>query len=103
MTTLQEDLEVEVEVYRVDDLKCAQQRYEGHQLVTLEVTSRVEKRMIKAGTPIVRTGQSLGTLAAYLLEPQSEDGFCAWNFLDDELTVGVDVPILRLPNPVFNL
>ena len=28
-----------------------------------------------------------------------DDGFCTWNFLDDELAVGSDVPILRLPIP----
>jgi len=100
---LKEDLQVEVEVYRVDNLKRAQQEYEGHQLVHLEVTPRIEKRTIEAGTPIVRTGQPLGTLAAYLLEPQSEDGFCAWNFLDDELAVGKDIPILRFPKTVPGL
>ncbi len=100
---LEEDLEVEVEVYRVDELKRAQQEYEGHHLVTLEVTPRIEMRTIEAGTPIVRTGQPLGTLAAYLLEPQSEDGFCAWNFLDGELAVGKDIPILRFPIPVPGL
>jgi hypothetical protein len=84
-------------------LKRAQRKYEGHQLVTLEVTPRVETRTIKAGTPIVRTGQPLGTLAAYLLEPQSEDGFCTWNFLDDELAVGKDIPVLRLPKPIPGL
>ncbi|MHC4407195.1 MAG: M14 family metallopeptidase, partial [Planctomycetota bacterium] len=98
-----QDLEIEVEVYRVDDLKRDQRKYEGHQLVTLEVTPRVENRTIKAGTPIVRTGQPLGTLAAYLLEPQSEDGFCTWNFLDDELAVGKDIPVLRFPKPVPGL
>jgi hypothetical protein len=100
---LKEDLKVEVEVYRVDDMKRAQQEYEGHQLVTLEVTPRVEERMLKAGTPIVRTGQPLGTLAAYLLDAQAEDGFCAWNFLNDELAVGKDIPILRFPQPMSGL
>ena len=70
---------------------------------TLEVTPRVEERTIKAGTPIVRTGQPLGTLTAYLLEPQSEDGFCTWNFLNDELVVGKDIPVLRFPKPVPGL
>ena len=100
---LEEDLEVDAEVYRVDDLKRAQQEYEGHQRVTVEVTPRVERHTIKAGTPIVRTGQPLGTLAAYLLEAQAEDGFCAWDFLKDELAVGKDIPILRLPKPVAGL
>ncbi|HWB20784.1 MAG TPA: hypothetical protein VG711_10815, partial [Phycisphaerales bacterium] len=49
---------------------------------------------------LVRTAQPLGTLAVYLLEPQSEDGLATWNFFDDSLTVGSDFPILRIPNPI---
>ena len=94
---MKQDLETEVEVYRVDGLKRAEREYEGHRLVTLDVTPRVETRTIKAGTTIVRTGHPLGTLAAYLLEPQSEDGFCTWGFLDEDLAVGQDIPVLRLP------
>ena len=100
--SLTNDVETEVEVYKVDELNRAERKYEGHQLVTLNVTCRLEKQTIKAGTPIVRTGQPLGTLAAYLLEPQSEDGFCTWNFLDEDLEVGKDVPILRFPNALPN-
>ena len=46
---------------------------------------------------IVRTGQALGNLVVYLLEPQSEDGLTAWNFLDDHVEEGKDFPILRVP------
>jgi hypothetical protein len=46
---------------------------------------------------VVRTAQRLGTLAAYLLEPQSEDGLCAWNFFDGTLKRGTDFPVLRVP------
>ena len=46
---------------------------------------------------MVRCAQPLGTLAAYLLEPQSEDGLCAWNFFDEGLKQGADYPVLRLP------
>jgi hypothetical protein len=46
---------------------------------------------------VVRTGQPLGSLAAYLLEPQSADGLATWNFFDAELEKGKDFPVLRLP------
>jgi len=36
----------------------------------------------KAGTFVVRTAQPLANIAAYLLEPQSNDGLVTWNFLD---------------------
>jgi hypothetical protein len=50
------------------------------------------------GMMVVRCAQPLGTLAAYLLEPQSEDGLCAWNFFDESLKPGADYPVVRLPN-----
>ena len=35
-----------------------------------------------AGTLVVRTAQPLANVAAYLLEPQSNDGLMTWNFFD---------------------
>ena len=34
------------------------------------------------GALVIRTAQPLGSLAAYLLEPESDDGFLVWNFFD---------------------
>jgi hypothetical protein len=48
-----------------------------------------------AGGYRVRTAQPLGILAAYLLEPASEDGLVTWNLLDAELVPGRAYPILR--------
>jgi hypothetical protein len=43
----------------------------------------------------VYTAQPLGLLAAYILEPASEDGIVTWNLLDAELAPGRAYPILR--------
>jgi hypothetical protein len=44
----------------------------------------------------ISTSQPLGRLAFYLLEPTSDDGLVAWNYLDDQLRDGTIVyPILR--------
>ena len=50
-----------------------------------------ETRRILAGTCLIRTGQQLGSLAVFLLEPASEDGLCAWNVFDAGLTVGGNI------------
>jgi hypothetical protein len=42
--------------------------------------------------------QPLGTLAAYLLEPESDDGLTHWGFFDASLRAGNDFPILRVVN-----
>jgi dipeptidyl-peptidase 4 len=94
---LAEDSELDVEVYRVDELNRARS-FQRHELVGLEVTPRKEKRRIETGTILIRTAQPLGSLAVHLLEPQSADGLATWNFFDEWLAVGSDYPVLRLPS-----
>ena len=75
----------------------ARSTFQKHVMLTVGVTSRKERKSVPRGTMIVRTGQALGNLVVYLLEPQSEDGLTAWNFLDDHVEEGKDFPILRVP------
>jgi dipeptidyl aminopeptidase/acylaminoacyl peptidase len=93
---LREDIDLDLEIYRIDKVKNSA-IYQKRRLVEVEATSRKEARRIMAGTILVRTAQPLGTLAAYLLEPQAEDGLCAWDFFADGVQEGKDFPVLRLP------
>ena len=52
-----------------------------------------------AGWFLVRTDQPLGVLAAYLLEPASEDGLATWNLLDRELQPHADLSDRPRPRP----
>jgi dipeptidyl-peptidase-4 len=97
---LREDIELDLEVYRVDKIARASQAFQRHEAVTVQATARPESRRVPAGTILIRTAQPLGTLAAYFLEPQSEDGLCTWNFFDAGLAEGKDYPVLRLPAQV---
>jgi dipeptidyl aminopeptidase/acylaminoacyl peptidase len=96
---LREDLELNVHVYQVDRIERAPE-FQKHSLVSLETTGRAEQRHLDAGTIIVKTAQPQGSLAACLLEPQSEDGLATWNFFDSTLQEGKDFPVLRLMEPV---
>jgi hypothetical protein len=49
-----------------------------------------------AGTLWVPTAQRAGTLAVYLLEPESDDGLTRWEFLDGEIEVGAYHPVHRV-------
>jgi len=49
-----------------------------------------------AGMLYVPTAQRAGTLAVYLLEPQSDDGFTRWQFLDQLLAQGELHPVYRV-------
>ncbi|HET7698034.1 MAG TPA: M14 family zinc carboxypeptidase [Vicinamibacterales bacterium] len=64
----------------------AGQTFEGHTLRRLEGKWGVTSGGNPSGKYLeVRTDQPLGRLAFYLLEPTSDDGLVAWNFLDAEL------------------
>ena len=72
--------------------------FEGHRTVQAEGFWAGEARdtAITAGWYLVSMAQPLGVLAAYLLEPASEDGVVTWNLLDREVQPGTAYPLLRL-------
>lgn len=98
-STLDRDVEVEAEVYRVDSATPASREFQGHVLVDLSVTPRREKRTLPAGWVLVRARQTLGNLAVYLLEPHSDDGLARWNFFDAGVKAGEDFPVVRVISP----
>ncbi|MFZ2052581.1 MAG: M14 family metallopeptidase [Candidatus Aminicenantales bacterium] len=79
---LSEAATLEVEVFKIKELKSAERSYQGHHLNQVKGDYAVETRAFPAGTIIVPTAQPLGSLAAYLLEPESDDGLLVWNFFD---------------------
>jgi hypothetical protein len=62
------------------------------------LTVRAERRKVEveAGTLLVKTAQRAGTLAVYLLEPHSDDGFARWELLDERIKVGELYPVHRI-------
>ena len=92
------------ERFTIDSIARAPRKFEGH------ATLAVEGRWAAAGAAetaatakgrwyYVSAAQPLGLFAAYLLEPESEDGLVTWNVLDDELRKGRAYPILRVTGP----
>ena len=65
-------------------------------MVELECDAELAEREWPEGSWICRTGQPLGNLIVYLLEPESEDGLVTWNFLDEHLEEGRLYPIARV-------
>jgi hypothetical protein len=89
-----------VNSFRIDSVSV-QPLFEGHRTVQAEGLWQPEPfdTTLAAGWYLVRTDQRLGVLAAYLLEPASEDGVVTWNLLDRELQPDSAYPILRLLGP----
>jgi hypothetical protein len=72
------------------------QTFEGHAMRKLEGKWEAAPEMTVAnGVWEVPMTQPLARLAFYLLEPASDDGFVAWNVLDDQLKDAKVYPILR--------
>ncbi len=84
-----------VEAFLVDSV-ARDPLFEGHRPLRVEGQWREATPSATAGGYLVPTAQPLGLLAAYLLEPASEDGVVTWNLLDDALAAGQPYPILRL-------
>jgi len=73
---------LEVESFKIEEIKGSQSIYQGHRLNTVKGNYLRETKDFSTGTLLVRTAQPLGNLAAYLLEAESDDGLCVWNFFD---------------------
>ena len=92
------------EKFIVDSTIISPRLFQGHHEMRLAGRWVSEPRELAAGTYVVRTGQPLGIVAVYLLEPQSDDGLVTWNFFDGALSSGAAYPVLRLmndPRPAF--
>jgi dipeptidyl-peptidase 4 len=85
----------QVEVERIDKIARAP-LFEKHRTIKLETTPRLVNKLIPAGTVVVKTEQSRGALACYLLEARSADGLATWNLFDNHITEGQDYPVMRL-------
>ncbi len=62
----------------------------------LSVRSETVFAGLEAGDALVRTDQPLGTLACYLLEPESDDGLARWGYFDRGLAEAHVYPVLRI-------
>jgi hypothetical protein len=79
---LVQDCLLDVEKFVITDLKGASKLNQGHYTNTIAGNTVTGKVNFPAGTIVVRSAQPLANLAAYLLEPLSNDGLVVWNFFD---------------------
>lgn len=85
-----------MEAFRVDSLVPGRGPFEGHRAIRVEGAWRGLDGEVPAGWLWVPTDQPRGLLAAWLLEPASEDGVATWNLLDRGLRPRADAPIRRV-------
>ncbi len=86
MEPLGSDTTMNVEVYIIDGYETAEKPYEGHYLHSEIKTSKQQKQMnFYKGDYLISTAQPARRYLCEVLEPESVDGFFAWNFFDSVL------------------
>ena len=89
-------LVTQVQSFVIDKVVRSEREFQGHRSIKITGHSQLEKAEFPVGTIVVRSAQPLANLAFYLLEAESDDGFVAWNFLDDYLKESRKYPIQKL-------
>ncbi|HEX6059243.1 MAG TPA: M14 family zinc carboxypeptidase [Gemmatimonadaceae bacterium] len=82
-----------VERFVVDSVARAERPFQGHRETSVRGRWATAVETIPAGAWVVPVAQPLGRLAAYLLEPESDDGVVTWGVVDVE--AGAPYPIGR--------
>jgi hypothetical protein len=82
---LESTVTLDVLTIKTKELKPAARLNQGHYNNSIKVEYIKEKKEFVAGTLVVRTAQPLANVAAYLLEPETDDGLLLWNYWDKYL------------------
>ncbi len=80
--TLKEDKIFDVKRYRFTDVKFAQTPFEGRHKSSFTTNEYYEKIKVPAGSFLVSTNQRAIKVIVHLLEPEGEDSFVKWGFLN---------------------
>ncbi len=83
-------------VFMIDSTVVAPRPFQGHREMRITGKWRSETRKIEPGSFVVDMAQPLSILAAYLLEPQSDDGLVTWNYFDSDLRPGGIYPVFKV-------
>lgn len=81
-----ETKEMEVEVYRIEDVSSVSSPYEGHYFHDkVKLSKSIKKIKIRKGDFVVSLDQPGARYIVETLEPQATDSFFRWNFFDTVL------------------
>lgn len=96
LARLDRSVEMPAATFHIDSMSASEREYQGHRMREAWGEWRSAPAELPAGTALVPVRQPLGRLLTALLEPRSDDGFLAWNLLDEALEAATAYPILRL-------
>ncbi|OFY34215.1 MAG: hypothetical protein A2275_11910 [Bacteroidetes bacterium RIFOXYA12_FULL_35_11] len=82
-TTIQQEIEVEIETYKFDKVKFSASPFEGRQRIqNFDMIVIKEKRIYPVGSVIIPLKQKSARLIAYMFEPRCRDSFLQWGFFN---------------------
>lgn len=92
---------LEVEMFKITELKPADRLNQGHYTNTVKGVMQKDTVEFLPGNYVVRMAQPLANLAAYMLEPETNDALILWNYFDRYLVPQwgkgfYDYPVYRL-------
>ena len=73
---------LDVQAFIISKVTPSDRLNQGHYLNEIEGEYITEKKNFPVGTLFIKSAQPLANVAAYLLEPESDDGLLVWNFFD---------------------
>ena len=79
---LTEAATLSIEAFEITQVSGSSRLNQGHYTSSVTGSYTTVEREFPAGTLLVSTAQTVGSVAAYLLEPESDDGLAVWNFFD---------------------
>lgn len=80
---LKEDIDVEVEMYRIEDYETTSYPYEKHYLHSkVELSTKKQTWKYHKGDYVVYVDQTSNRYIVETLEPHAPDSYFAWNFFD---------------------
>lgn len=83
MERLEKDSVIEVNAYRIENLRAMPNAYEGHHKNTkVEGAWNKEKILFLKGDYIIHLKQATNRYLVEMLEPMGDDSFLSWNFFD---------------------
>lgn len=94
MDTVKEPTLMQVRRYAITKNTQSEREFQKHKMRMLEGQYEIVTQTIVSGSVLVRIDQPLSRLAFALLEPESEDGIVAWNFVDRYFGDGKYYPIV---------
>ena len=89
-------LSANLQSFQVEHVTKSNGPFQGHNQTKLAGKFIEASTTLPVGTLVVRLAQPLGRLAAYLLEPESDDGLVNWNFFDAMLAEGKSAPVRKI-------